>query len=148
MSIASGQGTKNILVNYGTGNLSNRTLSVRASNSCGIAPVRSMGGITINTLFCGSRLMGENEQTAYLNTYPNPAADLVNIAFESTTSGQTTVGLYGLDGKLIMMAFQGVTEMGQSHEVRLDVKDVPEGIYLVRMFGESMNETRKLVISR
>ena len=81
---------------------------------------------------------------AGLNIYPNPASDFVTLTFETPVNGGE-VQIYNMTGQLIQR--ESLTAMQTAYTLQL--QDVSEGVYLIRVTeqGTSMSE-RKLIIRR
>ncbi|MGB0425243.1 MAG: T9SS type A sorting domain-containing protein, partial [Flavobacteriales bacterium] len=83
------------------------------------------------------------ENTALeINMYPNPANDLVRISTGKV--GQMNITLLDLTGKLIL---DQSTYMGVEG-TELNLSDLADGTYLVRISDGNSIETRKLMILR
>jgi hypothetical protein len=75
------------------------------------------------------------EETVKL--FPNPATEKVNI----TGIGQAPVNVTIIDVK-----GQQLLEVGNFTDQQINLKDLPEGVYFVRIQNDEINITRKLVI--
>ncbi len=69
------------------------------------------------------------------HVYPNPAVDYVSLKFEQPVAKQVTVELHSIIGNQLEVE----TEVVDDFEVRLRVKDLPSGYYLldVKLTGSS-----------
>ena len=73
-----------------------------------------------------------------LAVYPNPAKHSVFV--DSGAEGDEEVQVYGLDGRLLIN--------GRTHGKMLDVSQLGQGIYIIKVSSESFSGTAKLVIAR
>lgn len=79
-----------------------------------------------------------------LHIYPNPASDIINIQMEVVKLESTTVELYDLSGRLVA-EHTNISNLGTG-EFQLNVADVPNGVYLVRVTnGEEVHTGRVIV---
>lgn len=74
--------------------------------------------------------------------YPNPAKDYVEINLDKNAEA-LTVSLYSISGKLIES--RDVTGVNEK-SVRLNVSELPAGVYFVRMIGIKRSNDLKVVI--
>jgi hypothetical protein len=61
-----------------------------------------------------------------VSVYPNPARDYVNVSFDAD-AGVRTIGIYNLIGKAVS------TYRIQGSSARLDLDNMPAGVYFLRM---------------
>lgn len=83
---------------------------------------------------------------------PNPFARSVEIAFELAESGPASVAIFDIQGRQIAKLAQGTLAQGR-HVLAWEGRDaagrqVPAGIYLVRLAAGDAHESRKIVIRR
>lgn len=71
------------------------------------------------------------QDLASVRVYPNPARDQINMAVESLTTGQATVRLFDISGKLLRELPVSLMEGAQVVPVR--VQDMPRGFYLIQL---------------
>jgi hypothetical protein len=85
-----------------------------------------------------------NNLSLQLMLHPNPASDYVEVVSQKWTVG-SVVEMYNLLGQQVFPSI----EMSNDG-LRLDVRDLSEGIYLLQMRDKSGSviKTEKLVISR
>jgi hypothetical protein len=76
--------------------------------------------------------------------FPNPAKDRIKIEFPEDQSGNINIKLISLTGVTVIdKKLTGDDLKGFHH---LDITDVPEGIYLLQITGNSVSETKRIVI--
>jgi len=77
--------------------------------------------------------------------YPNPAQQSVNIKFEASKDDNYNINIFDMMGRRVYASNNYFAE--GSHEVNVDLKDLPNGIYYV-VAGNSDNRTsNKLIIA-
>lgn len=86
---------------------------------------------------------GLNElDAAKINAYPNPAANLVQFSFDDLSLNNARLVIYNAVGKEALS-----TQVNNANTLNLDVSNLPKGVYLYRLEGESkMSKTSKLII--
>ena len=97
---------------------------------------------TLMTGLCATLSTDEFEQENVFTMYPNPAKDVVNLAY-NLTDANATVEVFDLTGRLIQnVALNSVT--GSSE---LNVSSYPAGVYLVLVKqGAEVVSSSKLVV--
>ncbi|QLH45201.1 MAG: T9SS type A sorting domain-containing protein [Bacteroidota bacterium] len=82
---------------------------------------------------------GDVEQTVAAQTevvvYPNPVRDVLNVDIHATESQLTIVRLFDISGRLVK-EIQANHEVGENN-VKLDMKELANGMYTVQVFGNS-----------
>lgn len=84
-----------------------------------------------------------------LDVYPNPSGGSSTVSF-SVKGGSTraSLGLFDMQGRLLMHIFQGRATAETEYTFRPDVSHLPNGIYIVRLMTEGEVKIDKLIISR
>jgi len=83
----------------------------------------------------GATLSDKDFEIAFdFSIYPNPASDIINIKSISTID---TIEMFDLLGKQVL-----VTE--QTEQIK--VNDLPSGVYLLKVYSDKGNMTKKVVI--
>ena len=96
----------------------------------------STGGFTIQIVDPASMHVLEN-QSFDLNLFPNPAKNNVTINW----SGQATnVEIYNMSGVLV-----NTVEVKGVHTTKVDVQNLPSGIYIVNLKGETTAQQMRFV---
>ncbi len=125
-TIQSGQGTKTVQVTMPSSPSLNKTINVKASNSCGTGATRYLTGI--NVLHC----IRAAEPTGIISDlYPNPAQDLLHLNLRMETSGQADIRLLDLSGRIVQTTSAELAE-GESM-ISVQIQDLLQGIYLVQV---------------
>lgn len=132
ISILSGQGSTSISVQVDS-SFTGGTLSVTASNACGVSAVR-----TLSLTNCGARITMEEttaapEAALLTNVFPNPSNGLFNLQISSTQQSRVLVTVYDLTGKTLSAEERTIEEGTTTLEYHLE--NYPAGIYLLRITG-------------
>ena len=81
----------------------------------------------------------------YLNVFPNPTEELINITLTNINSLDATVELYNSIGKLVLYKdLSGVT--GDNTQIR--VGDLEGGLYILKLKTEQKNYSSRVVVSK
>lgn len=83
--------------------------------------------------------------TLNLNIYPNPFNSEITLEFEATTSENTKVQIYNINGNLIRNIELGQLAIGTSNH-KIENLFVPSGVYLVIVTSENRIITTKKII--
>lgn len=137
-SIASGQGTSAILVDYNAGSVSGK-VKVNASNACGASSFKSKT-ITVNT--CAK--ITDGSLAADVNLSPNPASSFVEIQFNSLTDKNGVISINNILGQTIYTQQVNV-EMGVN-SYKLDVREFTKGVYVVSVKQDAKSIAKRLII--
>ncbi|HRE24226.1 MAG TPA: T9SS type A sorting domain-containing protein, partial [Bacteroidia bacterium] len=114
----------------------NGAVMLMASNSCG------SGTKVFNVVLDNCREAGI-ETAKQINVYPNPANDMVNISYQSTTTELIKVSMMDYSGKLVIN--QNVQVTSGMNNYTLDVSKMASGVYMLNIQSESGNMQRKLI---
>jgi hypothetical protein len=121
-TILSGQGTTTITVRAGS---TSGNIGVSASNSCG-SSTQSRKSVSINCL---------RACEFELELWPNPAKDV--ITFNSSGNGKTRLEIFDMTGHLVHQT---------TNETQINISQLSNGIYIVRVFDAENYYTTRLVI--
>lgn len=81
------------------------------------------------------------ESSVNFSVYPNPTSGLTQIEFNE--GGEYTIEVLDLAGNLVRTS----NEVVNSNEtIKMDLSDLPKGVYLVNVAGESTDKTVKLTV--
>ncbi len=119
-SITSGAGTNSITVTFGS---SGGGLNVKSENACGLS---SATGISV-AFSC--RMQNSTSELAAVSVYPNPAADKLYINHESSVTGEVSIIVTDLAGRIVMNELVNVTNGNQTSEI--NIATLKTGIYLI-----------------
>jgi len=95
----------------------------------------------INT---GTREFGFTEQM-HIIISPNPCTDVTKLQFRMPVDGNLNINLYDISGQKIKRLLNEVKMPGE-YEIEIDVRDLPPGVYFIRMQAGDQVVTEKLVV--
>ena len=83
--------------------------------------------------------ISENELSAGINVYPNPATDVFNIATDASfDTSNTTLEMYDIQGRLVKH-FDAFTN-------QINVSDLSAGVYILNIKKDGAVATKKLIV--
>jgi len=77
-----------------------------------------------------------------IEIYPNPAISEVHVRIRGVLSGEYTVTLYDMQGKPVQKI------MTFDPETTLDISQLPQGVYTIRVLGNNMARSERVVKSK
>ena len=122
-------------------------VKVKAQNACGVFSAEKL----ITLTFDGNQVC-DNKQapTAIVagevsQIYPNPAADTFSIDLSTSLGSEVSLTIYAINGAIVKTSKVQLAE--GFNTVSEDVSNLGEGIYFVKLYNATNNETivRKLV---
>ena len=84
----------------------------------------------------------QQDGETHLNVYPNPTDNVLYV--ELSGAGIKSVGLYDLQGRVVM----GVFNTSQPGIAAINVRNVPAGVYVLRVTDENGREYHRKVVVR
>jgi|GEM_PF-4547739 len=88
-----------------------------------------------------------NETTSNFGIYPNPANELANVSFSSTVSGDASISVYDLSGKLVKQ-FSNLAVQQGANTYNLNVAELNSGTYITTLVSNGYKSTTRLVVAR
>ncbi|MBU1983101.1 T9SS type A sorting domain-containing protein [bacterium] len=82
-----------------------------------------------------------------LSVYPNPFNPSTTISFSLLEAGAVRVAVYDVGGRWIQTLVDEKRSAG-NHRVTFDARELPSGVYFVRMESGTFQATRKIVLMR
>ncbi len=79
--------------------------------------------------------------------YPNPARDILKIRFNSPDERKITIKLYDATGRLVKDIFDGNAKIGMN-EISHESKNLPDGVYFVRLETAGYQVTEKVIYQK
>ncbi len=141
-TITSGQGTKDILMTWGTNPATGLSVYVNASNACGTSTNRALNGIAIDVLNCIR--LGDQGAATGLNVFPNPATDRATIVFNGTEGADFNLKMIDITGRIIMNERGTAVEGNNQRE--LNAGGIAAGVYFIQIETGNVTEQIRLVI--
>lgn len=140
ITVASGQGTNNTLLNYAY-NASSTKFRVKAANSCG----SSFGaGFYVKVNDCSKYGSLESNEPGTVRIIPNPAIGYTEVHFESSTQEQLELTLVNMLGQQVYRKMITTTEGGNM--TRIDLRQLRSGVYVISLVRNNGTFTERLVI--
>ncbi|MGB0881633.1 MAG: T9SS type A sorting domain-containing protein [Vicingaceae bacterium] len=84
------------------------------------------------------------KKNSSINVFPNPAQDEFSLTYNYATTGEITFSIVNVIGELVYD--EEVTE--NKGKVTVNSKQLEPGVYFIRVTGNNVNETIRLVIAR
>jgi len=137
-TLQSGQGTKNVSIQWRATAATGQAIVVNASNGCGTSVNRTRAGITVNAC---AREVG---RTTGFMVYPNPSSDMVNVEFNSENAAQYRMQLVDMAGRVVFS--QNGESMTGINKFVLNLGEMAAGVYLLQTENGGMNEVTRLII--
>ena len=80
-----------------------------------------------------------------LNTFPNPSKGLINVQFNIDRTAEVTTQLMDITGRVRIseVSRQNVGE----HNLKLDVSDLPKGVYVLSVISGTVNRQQRILIT-
>lgn len=119
-----------------------------AANNYGSLYIGTFGsGVYVTRDFVGFDEFEENLVSANsIAIYPNPASRSAQVAFRSNRSNQGTLNVYDLSGKLVHQ--QNIEVKTGLNTINIEMNDLDNGSYIVRLQDGEKSYQSKLVISK
>ncbi len=86
----------------------------------------------------------ETVENSDVNIFPNPASTEFDITFTANAGKDISIRLLDITGKEIY--HNSVPAVEGENKVRVDVSELPRGIYLVYLQGENLKEVKKVIV--
>jgi len=83
--------------------------------------------------------------SAPFNVYPNPASSNIFVDLKLAASLNIEVSLWSADGRMIRNWDFSELASGQ-HHLSLDVREIPDGLYLLKLIDENKSSSAKVMI--
>ncbi len=139
--IVSGQGTKEVVVNFGS---ASGYVSVVASNICGSADHPARKYVSASPANVAQQRPATG--TVQTGVFPNPASNSVTLAFTSAGSMMRMVEIADVSGRVLLR--QNVTTIPGSNRVQVDISSLLPGIYALALSGDNQQKVTYKVIKR
>jgi hypothetical protein len=97
---------------------------------------------SFNTLVNG--LSKVNAATEALRIFPQPAGNLVNMAFNTAQAGNARITMYDMAGNAVLGT--RIAAVAGENRLPLDVTILPAGRYLLKVQTDNMNLTGTCVL--
>ncbi|MEP0545821.1 MAG: T9SS type A sorting domain-containing protein [Rhodothermales bacterium] len=95
----------------------------------------------------GAEDAGAEPAVSSLSVYPNPARASATVALTLDAAANARVVVYDVLGRAVAMLADGALGAG-THELMLDGRGLPVGVYVVRVVGDGLALTHRLTLLR
>ncbi len=92
----------------------------------------------------GASSIEKSDPIQAIKLYPNPANNQVTVSFESEASLDVPIQIFDVNGRLVANN-NTMTQAGEN-KVSLDLANLPNGNYLVRITANTFTTTKQLVV--
>ncbi len=96
------------------------------------------------------RMLGVQEAAnniSGINAYPNPASSSMNIIYSINDAHNVSIRLYDVTGREVKQLMEE-KQISGLHNIAIDVKDITEGIYLLKITADESSATARIVVNR
>lgn len=84
---------------------------------------------------------GQNQFETGVNVWPNPASDVVNIAFHNIiATDNVDVAIYDMQGRVVVSK-----NISAADAATLDISQLTAGTYIINLSGDNMNFSKKII---
>ena len=135
--INSGQGTKNLNLNFGSTASANGIITVKSSNSCGTSTAKVLAVVT-----SGCPRLGDT--VTQLQVYPNPANSYINLSFNVEQSHQATIILRDAAGRIVYN--EAIDAIAGFNNQQIVVSNLAKGVYFVQLQTSDSSENTRLIV--
>lgn len=93
----------------------------------------------------GEELLTDNLS---LSLWPNPTDEHTSITFRMGETGEASLEIYDVTGKLVSEIFRGTAASGTVHRFDVNVNHMENGLYLCRLITKNGNKVERLVVGK
>jgi hypothetical protein len=90
---------------------------------------------------------GLPKEYALNQNYPNPFNPTTKIDFALPNAGWTNVTIFDLLGREVLTILNKELNAG-IHQIHIDAKDLPSGLYFYRIKSGNFVQTRKMILTK
>ncbi len=124
--------------------LRQQTLNYPYNTNYGVIYAGTHGrGALKSASYVGLEDITSSSELNTLNLYPNPASETTNVSFKSDVSGNASLNVYSLDGKLVMII--PVSVVKGDNNIEVNVSQLATGNYFVEVSSFDLSFTGKLL---
>ncbi len=80
-----------------------------------------------------------------INIYPNPASDRFTVSFDLIKSNTVSIELIDITGKTVLNSMAQNFSAG-AHTTDIEINEIPQGIYFVRISTPEFSKTSRLIV--
>ncbi len=78
--------------------------------------------------------------------YPNPFNPSTNFNLIIAREQQVAIKVYDMQGRQVRSLFDGALTANDQHQFTFEASNLPSGLYVIRVVGESFNATRNVML--
>lgn len=105
-----------------------------------------IGVLGVTPLVTGAPNNPPGPQVRLRQSYPNPARQSANIAFDLPSEGEVSLDVFDVQGRLVSSPIRPVRMLSGTHTVHLSTARWAPGVYLCRLRVGSQSQTRAMVV--
>jgi hypothetical protein len=149
---STGYGTSNEVIDYNS-RVRNATYYVKVVGKNGAYNISQCYNLLVQAVGSGGSITRVSEplnESDGLNgqlLYPNPASGFVQLTFNSTVEGRYDVQIVNSVGQLVKQ-YPAVSIVNGYNQVKIPVKDIRPGMYILKINKDGLNLTKRFVIAR
>jgi len=83
-----------------------------------------------------------------LELWPNPTSEQATVTFQTSETGEISLELYDVAGKLVAEIYRGTAASGTLHRFDVNVQQLNNGLYLCSLMSNQGNIVKRLVVSK
>lgn len=89
----------------------------------------------------------DNNMSEKLNVYPNPASDKLTISIDQIGNSNNQVMIYDVLGKQLKK-IEFVSTINDANKIEIDVRELSNGTYFVKISSANETATKKIIINK
>lgn len=82
------------------------------------------------------------------HVFPNPATQTASLNLQLKSTENVKIRVFDLLGRQHLLLHEGILKNAMLHSFMIDVQQLPSGVYLCQIEGESFKETKRLVVMK
>jgi hypothetical protein len=130
--------------NYTTADMGNMIIAAYNADGPQHLPhgnsVLHVDNLNYNTLI--SCETGPNENISLISSFPNPASGYITLNIDDVYRDGLKINIYNIRGEL------AVSETIKQNQRQIDIGDLSNGIYIVKIKSKNLYKTKKLIVQR
>jgi hypothetical protein len=89
------------------------------------------------------------EQNSSFNIFlsPNPTSKTTTLSFQLKERKEVSINLFSMQGELVESIHLGIKQAGEHHQ-KLDLSQLPDGVYLLRLCAGEEVESAKIILQK
>lgn len=90
-------------------------------------------------------IAGINSPLNNIAVYPNPAAETTLLSYYLSNTSLVNITVYAIDGRCVGKIFNG-EQSGGNHNLTMNVSNLPQGIYFIKVEANGAQAVKKLAV--